>query len=79
MIIIFHFVFKMLKNPILKVDVSRIFLMHLLTRCPISQNGIHVNEILIFFKFQIHGALKNTYVLSNYASYNQLYHIFNMK
>jgi hypothetical protein len=29
MMIIFHFIFKMLKNPILKVDLSRIFLIHL--------------------------------------------------
>jgi hypothetical protein len=45
--------------------------MHILARCLILQNGLHVDEILIFFKFQINGALKNTYVLSNYACYNQ--------
>jgi hypothetical protein len=39
------------------------------TICPILQNGLHVDEILIK-KFQVIGALKYVYVLSNYACYN---------
>jgi hypothetical protein len=41
------------------------------------QSGLHVDEILIFKKFQISGALKNIYVLSNYECYN--HNIFNFK
>jgi hypothetical protein len=43
MMIIFHFIFKILKNPILKVELSKILKLFLL-----AQNGLHVNEILIF-------------------------------
>ncbi len=43
--------------------------MHLLAQCPILQNGLHVNEILIFSSFKL--MEKNTYVLSNYACHNQ--------
>jgi len=32
MMTIFHFLFKMLKNPILKVDLNIIFLMHLFAK-----------------------------------------------
>jgi len=39
------------------------------TICPILQNGLRVDEILIK-KIQVNGALKDTYVLSNYACYN---------
>ncbi len=38
------------------------------TRCLILQNELHVDEILFFF-FQVSGALKHTYVLSNYTLY----------
>ncbi len=69
--IIFHFIFKMLWKPILKVELSRIFLnASTCTRCLILQNGPDVDEILIFQKFQVNGALKDTYVLLNYACYN---------
>jgi len=71
MIIIFNFIFKMLKNPILKVDVSRIFLNASTCTMFDLTKWVTCNGILIFFKFQINGALKNTYVLSNYACYNQ--------
>jgi hypothetical protein len=72
MIIISHFILIFLKNPILKVDLNRTFKnASTCTRCLILQNGLHVNEILIeIFKIII-GTLKNTYVLSNYACYNQ--------
>jgi hypothetical protein len=39
------------------------------------QSGLHVDEILIFKKFQISGALKNIYVLSKHECYN--HNIFN--
>jgi len=49
MMIIFHFMFKMLKNSILKVELSRIFKnISTYTKCPILQSGLHINEILIF-------------------------------
>ncbi len=48
MMIIFHFIFKMLKNPILKVELSRISKnISTCTKCPVLQNGLHVDEILI--------------------------------
>jgi hypothetical protein len=60
----------MLKNPILKVELSRIIkIIYTLKKCLILQNGLHVNEILIFKKIQFSGAVKNTYVLSNYGCY----------
>jgi hypothetical protein len=69
--IIFHFIFKMLKNSILKVELSRIFLKNsTCTKCLILQNGLHVDEILILKKNQLSETLKNTYVLSNYECYN---------
>jgi hypothetical protein len=47
--IISHFIFKMLKNPILKVELSRIFKnVSTCNKGPILQNGLHVNELLIF-------------------------------
>jgi hypothetical protein len=71
MMIIFHFIFKFLKNPILKVGLSRTFKnVYTCTKCPILQNGLHVNEILLFKKNQFSGVLKYTYVLSNYGCYN---------
>jgi hypothetical protein len=49
MMIIFHFIFKILKNPILKVELNRILKnVSTCTKCPILQNGLHVGEILIF-------------------------------
>jgi hypothetical protein len=33
-------------------------------------NGLHVNEILTFKKFQLSGPQKNIYVSSNYGCYN---------
>jgi hypothetical protein len=69
--IIFHFIFKMLKNPILKVESSRISkIIYTFTKCPILQNGLHVDEILIKKKIQLHGVLKITYVLLNCGCYN---------
>jgi hypothetical protein len=57
--IIFHFIFKTLENPILKVELSRILKnISTCTKCLILQNGLHVNEILIFLRFQFNGALK---------------------
>ncbi len=70
MMIIFHFMFKMLKNPILKVELSRILkIISTCIICLILQNGLHVDEILILKKNQLCGALENTYVLSNYEWY----------
>jgi hypothetical protein len=69
--IIFHFIFENLENSILKVEWSRIFKnVSTSTKCFILQNGLHVNEILIFLKFKFSGSLKDTYVLSNYGFYN---------
>ncbi len=69
--IIFHFMFKMLKNPILKVELNRILkIIFICTKCPILQNGLHVDEILILLNFQFSGTLKNIYLLSNCECYN---------
>jgi hypothetical protein len=48
--IIFHFIFKILKNPILKVVDLNIKLKNTstCTRCLIIKNELHVNKILIF-------------------------------
>jgi len=71
MMIIFHLIFKILKEPILKVGLSRIKKnVSTCTKYPILQNGLHVDETLIFLKIQFSGALKYTYVLSNYGCYN---------
>jgi hypothetical protein len=40
------------------------------TRCLILQNGLHVDEISIKKKNQVSGALKDIYIVSNYACYN---------
>jgi hypothetical protein len=64
--------FKMMKKSILKIELSIILkIISTCTKCPVLQNGVHVDEILIFKKFQLRGALKDTYVLSNYESYNR--------
>ncbi len=48
MMIIFYFIFKNLKNPILKVRLSRILKnVSTCTKCPILQNGLYIDEILI--------------------------------
>jgi hypothetical protein len=60
---------KMLRNPILKVGLNRI-IKNIGTFYLILQNELHENEILILKKIQLSGALKNTYVLSNYECYN---------
>ncbi len=70
MMIIFHFIFKILTNPILKVKCRFFKNVSTCTKCLILQNGLHVNEILFLKNFQVNGALKDTYVLSNYACYN---------
>ncbi len=58
----------MLKNTILKVELSRI---STCKKCLILQNGLHVHGILIFFNLKFNVDLKNTYVLSsNYECYN---------
>jgi len=49
MMIISHFIFKMLKNPILKVELNKISKnVFTFTKCPILQNGLHVDEIFFF-------------------------------
>jgi hypothetical protein len=48
------------------------------TICLILQNGLYVDEILIK-KIQGNGALKDTYVFSNYACYNHNISKFNRK
>jgi hypothetical protein len=64
--------FKILKNCILKIGLSRIFKnVFTCTKCPILQNGLHVDEILIFLKFQFSEVQKDTYVLSNYGCFNR--------
>jgi hypothetical protein len=56
---------------VLKVELRRFFLnISTYTKCPILQNGLHVDEILIKIFFQLSGAFKNIYVLSNYGCYN---------
>jgi hypothetical protein len=58
MMIIFHFIFLMLKNPILIVYLSISFLnASTCTRCLILENGLHVDEFL-FSNFQISRGLK---------------------
>jgi hypothetical protein len=72
MMIIFHFIFKILKNPIVKIELNRIFKnVVTCTRCIILQNRLHVDAILFLKKIQVNGALKDIYVLSNYACFNQ--------
>jgi hypothetical protein len=68
--IMFHFILIFWKNPILKRIRYKFFKNSTCIKCLILQNKRHVNEILIFFKFQVKGALKDTYVLSTYACYN---------
>jgi hypothetical protein len=59
----------MLKIPILKVDLNKIFKnASTCTKCQVLQNGLHVNKLLIE---KINGTSKNIYVLSNYTCYNQ--------
>ncbi len=71
MMIVFPFMFKILKNPILKVELSRIIKnISTYTNCMFLQIKLHGNEILIKKKIQLSGALKNTYVLSNYECHN---------
>jgi hypothetical protein len=53
MIIIFHFMIIMLQNPILKVDLSFFLNAFICTRCPILQNGLKVDEVLIKIKFNL--------------------------
>jgi len=61
--IIFHSIFKMLKNTILKIEWNRIFKnVSTCTKCLILQNGLHVNEILILREIHVCGALKDIYV-----------------
>jgi len=61
----------MLKKPILKVDLSKEKInASFCTRCLILQNGLHVDEILIYKKYQVTMSLKYIYVLSNYAYYD---------
>jgi hypothetical protein len=59
--------FKMLKNLILKVELNKNN--STCTKCLILQNGLHVDEILILKKIQFSGALKKSYILSNYECY----------
>jgi hypothetical protein len=69
--VIFHFIFENLKNPILKIGLNIILKnVSTYTKCLILQNGLHVDEILILKKIRFNGALKDTYVLSNYGCYN---------
>jgi len=59
-----------MKNPILKVELNIILKkVSTCTKCPILQNGLHADEILIKKKNQLSGALKYTYVLLNYGCY----------
>jgi hypothetical protein len=61
----------MLKNSILKIELGKFFkIIYICTKCPILQNGLHVDEIFIYFLKKLNIALKNTYVLSNYECYN---------
>jgi len=47
--IIFHFMIIMLKTPILKIDLSIIFLnASTCMKCHILQNGLQIDEMLIF-------------------------------
>jgi hypothetical protein len=56
--------FKMLKIPILKLQLSRIFLnVSTSTKCPILQNGLIVDEILIIKKIQFSKALKKYFCI----------------
>jgi len=49
--IIFHFMIIMLKTPILKIDLSIIFLnASTCMKCHILQNGLQIDEMLIFKK-----------------------------
>jgi len=54
MMIIFHFIFKMLKNPILIVDLSIIFKnVSTCTRCLILENGLDVHDFIFFENFTL--------------------------
>jgi ketopantoate reductase len=72
--------FKMLKNPILKVKLNKILKnISTCTKCLILQNGLNVDEILIFKNFQLSRALK---ILMYYQIMNVIiiiYEIWNMK
>jgi hypothetical protein len=69
--IIFHFNDYNVEKHILKVNLNTFFKnASTSTICPILQNELQVDEILIYIKFQVNEDLKDTYVLSNYAFYN---------
>ncbi len=55
----------------MKVDLYNFLNASICKRCPILQNGLHVDETYILFKNQVNGALKDTFALLNCACYNQ--------
>jgi hypothetical protein len=81
MIIIFHFILKMLKNPILKVELSKNFKnSYACTRGMILQIILHVNEISIKKIIQVSGALKKLLMYCQIMHFIIIiYQIFNMK
>jgi hypothetical protein len=81
MIIIFHFILKMLKNPILKVELSKNFKnSYACTRGMILQIILHVNEISIKKIIQVSGALKKLLMYCQIMDFIIIiYQIFNMK
>jgi hypothetical protein len=64
--IIFHFIIKMLKNPILKVNLSRFLKM----QQDFWFYKLSCKYMIIFFYFQVSGGLEDIYVLPNCAYYS---------
>jgi len=78
--IIFHFIFKMLKKPILKVELSRFFFKKsTCIKCSILQNGLHVDEILIFKIFNLVEPQKILMYYQTMGVIIIIYQNFNMK
>jgi hypothetical protein len=65
----FHFILIFLENPILRVKLSRIFKILYLYKMSNLTKWVTCKWNIDFSKLQVSGALKDTWVLANYAWY----------
>jgi hypothetical protein len=61
---------KMLKTPVLKIELSRIYFLKIYLHKMSNSTKWTTCRWNIDFFFKLNGALKNIYVLSNYECYN---------